>query len=290
MNGLATVLERLGRVTPLGIRFWDEAAHVAVSQGLKVTVFPSSQPLRRTSAFANRSGTFVLTQLPGPRVVEEEFGEGDAAFWSQVHPRPFVLEVKDDRGYYQPFAIDVLLPFKGPAVPDGIAPGSPPTQVVPLFPTAARPVPAGIAVVRADLQTPLPGTPRRLGPASWAVMEVQVATLPPVRGVADREGRVAVLLPYPEPTPTPARPSSPPYPSGTLLLDQEWPVRISVFYEPETPAPVIPNLRRTLEQLPAMVSIEDTGGTRPLGDQVMQYGQDLIVRSVVVTPAGSPPS
>jgi hypothetical protein len=121
-------------------------------------------------------------------------------------------------------------------------------------------------------------------------LEVQVSTLPPVRGVADREGRVAVLLPYPEPTPAPARPSSPPYPGGTLLLDQEWPVRISVFFEPEMPAPAVPNLRRTLEQLPAMASIEDAAGTRPLGEQVLRYGQELIVRSVVVTPAGSPPS
>ena len=118
---------------------------------------------------------------------------------------------------------------------------------------------------------------------------MQVGTLPPVRGLADREGRAAVLLPYPEPTLAPARPASPPYPSGTSLGDQEWPVRLSVFFEPATPTPVIPNLRRTLEQLPAIASIEDASGARPLGDQVLRYGQELIVRSVVVTPAGSPP-
>lgn len=288
MSARSTVLERHGRVTPLGIRFWDDATHTAVSEGLVVTVFPPTQPERRASARPNAISTFVLPRLPGPRVPEEEFGEGDAAFWEQVHPRPFVIEVLDRRGYYQPFTLDISLPFKGLAVPAHVAPGSPPSEVVSLFPTASRPIPAGIAVVRADLATP-PGSDGRPGPASWAVMDVQVGTMPPVRGLADRNGRVAVLLPYPEPTPSPARPSSPPYPGGTSLVEQEWPVRVTVFYEPVTPAPDVPNLRRTLEQLPAMAWIEDAGGQRPLGDQVLRYGQELIVRSVVVTPAGSPP-
>jgi hypothetical protein len=287
MSGPATVLERLGRVTPLGIRFWDEAAHTNVSDGLVVTVYPSAEPRRRVDAFPNRVGTFVLTKLPGPRVLEEEFGEGDDAFWRQVHPRPFTIEVIDRRGFYQPFALDIGLPFKGPAVPADVVASSPPTEVVPLFPTAGRPVPEGIAVVRADLKTPL--ADGSLGPASWAVLEVQVAALPPVRGVADREGRVAVLLAYPEPAPSPARPSSPPYPGGSSLRDQEWPVRLNVFFEPATPTPDIPNLRRVLEQLPALASVADGSGQRPLGDQVLRYGQELIVRSVVVMPAGSPP-
>lgn len=288
MSGPATVLERHGRVTPLGIRFWDEATHAAVSDGLAVTVWPSGAPERRASARPNSIGTFVLPRLPGARVVEEEFGEGDDAFWSQVQPRPFVIEVIDERGSYQPFTLDLSLPFRGLAAPAYGAPASPPSSVVPLFSTASRPVPAGVAVVRAELRTPL-APDGRLAPASWAVMEVQVGTTPPVRGLADREGRVAVLLPYPEPTPGPARTSSPPYPSGTSLVDQEWPVRVSVFYEPAEPVPLVPNLRRTLEQLPAMAWIQDAGGTRPLGDQVLRYGQELIVRSVVVTPAGSPP-
>lgn len=291
MSGPDTVLERLARVTPLGVRFWDEATHAAIAEGLMVSVYPSGEPLRRTSARPNSINTFVLPQLPGPRIVEEEFGEGDDEFWKQVHPRPFVIEVIDQRGSYQPFVMTVSLPFRGHAVPPFVATGSPPSEVVPLFPTASRPIPAGIAVVRADLQTPLPprpGEPRRLRPASWAVLEAQVGTLPPVRGVADREGRVAVLFPYPEPRPSPARPASPPYPGGTSLQEQKWPVRLTVFYEPETPTPDIPDLRRTLDQLPAVASIED-GGTRPLGDEELRYGQELIVRSVVVTPAGSPP-
>jgi hypothetical protein len=291
VSGEVTVLERLSRVTPLGLRFWDEAAHAVVTDGLVVDVYPASQPQRRTSAFPNRSGTFVVTQLPGPRVPSEEFGEGDRAFWSSVRPRPFVIEVSDRRGYYQPFTLDLLLPNMGLATPPFVTPASPPSEVIPLFPTASRPVPAGAAIVRAELQTPVPrpnGSVGR-GPASWALLEVQVGTAPPVRGVADHEGRVAVLLPYPEPTASPARPTSPPYPAGTSLQEQEWPVRLTVFFESATPTPDILVLRRTLEQRPAMAWIEDAGGTRPLGDQVLRYGQELIVRSVVVASAGSPP-
>jgi hypothetical protein len=289
--GATTVLERLSRVTPLGIRFWDDVAHAVVSDGLVVDVYPALQPQRRASAYPNRSGTFVLPRLPGPRVPEEEFGAGDGPFWNSVRPRPFVIEVSDRRGYYQPFTLDVSLPVQGLAMPPLVMPASPPSEVILLFPTSSRPIPAGAAVVRADLRTPVaaPGGRVDRGPASWALVEVQVATAPPVRGIADREGRVAVLLPYPEPTPSPARPTSPPYPTGTSLAEQEWPVRLTVFFEPSTPTPEVPALRRTLEQPPVTAWIEDGGGTRPLGDQVLRYGQELIVRSVVVASAGSPP-
>jgi hypothetical protein len=291
VSGPATVLERLSRVTPLGIRFWDEVAHAVVSDGLIVDVYPAAQPQRRATAFPNASGTFVLPQLPGPRVPEEEFGAGDPTFWNGVRPRPFVVEVSDRRGYYQPFALDISLPLQGLAMPTFVMPASPPADVIPLFPTSSRPIPAGAAVVRADLRTPVAaaggGTAR--GPAAWAVVEVQVGAAPPVRGIADRDGRVAVLLPYPEPMPSPARPTSPPYPTGTSLMEQEWPVRLTVFFEPALPTPDVPVLRRTLEQPLATAWVEDGGGARPLGDQVLRYGRELIVRSLIVTPAGSPP-
>ena len=303
MSGPGMVLERHGRVTPLGIRFWDEAINAAVAEGLEVTVYPLQDAARRAAARPNAIKTFVLPQLPGPRFPEQEFGPGDEEFrpgdersvpgddkfWSRVKPRAFGVEVKDRRGYYQPFTLDLKLPFRGLAVPAFVPPTSPPSEVVTLFPTASRPVPAGIAVVRSELQTPVPGRESELQPASWAVLEVQVGTTPPVRGLADREGRIAILLPYPEPTPARARPASPPYPAATPLHTQTWPVRLTAFYEAAAPAPLIPDLRRTLEQAPAMLWTQDAGGRRPLGDQVLRYGEELIVRSVVVTPAGSPP-
>jgi len=219
-----------------------------------------------------------------------EFGDGSETFWRGVQVRPYVIEVRDTRDQYQPFSVEQDLPARGPAVPSCLPPASPPTEVVPLFPTAARLVPAGMAVIRADLQTPvtLPDARPSLGPASWAVLEVQVGSLPPVRGLADREGRAAVIVPYPEPVPSPARPASPPFAAGASLQSQEWPVRIDVFYEPDTPAPIIPDLCRVLAQAPAF-AWSDPAGTRPLARQVLRYGHELVVRSVLVTPAASPP-
>ena len=58
MSGPTTLLERHSRVTPLGVRFWDDAAHVAVAQ-LAVEVYSAGDPQRRATARPNRTGTFV---------------------------------------------------------------------------------------------------------------------------------------------------------------------------------------------------------------------------------------
>ena len=135
------------------------------------------------------------------------------------------------------------------------------------------------------MQVPSQGAPV---PASWAVLEVHVEGQPPARGVADREGRVAVIFPYPEPIAGPARPTSPPYSSGQSLWDQEWTVRLEAFYDPLMPAPCRPDVCRTLVQRAAMLWA-DSSGTRPLPEQTLRYGQELIVRNPFVTTAGSPP-
>ncbi len=290
MSSPDVVLERLTRVTPLGLRLWDAAAHAVVTDGLAVEVFVRGDPQRRVAAHPNRVGTFVVARLPGPRDLAFEFGSGDPAFWAAVTPRPYVIEVRDARGYYQPFIVEQTAPVQGPAVPPCLPLASPPVNVVTLFPTASRPVPAGMAVVRAELRTPVGGRDGRpaLGPASWALVQVHVGTLEPVRGLADREGRVAVIVPYPEPAAAPARPASPPYTAGPSLGDQEWPVRIDVFYAPVDPAPRVPDLCAVLAQPPAM-AWTDAAATEPLGDQVLRYGHELVIRSVVVTPAASPP-
>lgn len=289
MSGPTTILERHSRVTPLGIRFWDDAIHAAVDR-LQVEVYPAGDPQRRAAARANRIGTFVLPRLPGARDLAFEFGSGDAEFWNAVVSRPYVIEVSDPLGEYQPFLFEQRLPARGHAVPACLPVTSPPSDVVPLFPTVSRRVPAGMAVVRAALRVPVRGSGGAIeyAPAAWAVVEVQAGTAAPVHGLADREGRAAVILPYPEPAATPARPSSPPYTSGASLRDQQWPLRLAVFYEPLSPVPLVPDLCRTLQQAPAF-AWADAAATQPLGEQVLRYGQELIVGPVIVTPAASPP-
>jgi len=282
MSAPMRVLERFTRVTPLGIRFWDEVSARVVSDGLLVQVYASGESERRVDAHPNGMGIFVLPRMPGPRDLAFERGDGGAAFWQRFQPRAHVMEVSDRRGYFQPFTVDQPLPVRGVGTP----PCLPPIGAVPLFSTSARPVPDGMAVVRAELMyVPLQGDPV---PASWALLEVHVAGQPPAHGVADREGRVAVIFPYPEPIANPARPMSPPYSSGQSLWDQEWPVRLEAFYDPVAPAPWIPDLCRTVTQRAAMLWADSTG-TRPLPDQTLRYGQELIVRSSFITTAGSPP-
>jgi hypothetical protein len=282
MSAPMRVLERVTRVSPLGIRFWDEVSARVVSDGLVVEVYASGEPERRVAARPNRLGIFVLPRLPGPRDLAFELGDGDATFWQRLQPRAHVMEVSDRNGHYQPFTVDQEVP----AWQLAMAPCLPPIGAVPIFSTSARPAPEGMAVVRADLlHVPLQAEPV---PASWAVLEVHVAGQPPARGIADREGRVTVMFPYPEPIASPARPASPPYPSGQSLWDQEWTVRLEAFFDPVAPAPWVPDLCRTVAQRAAMLWADSTG-SRPLPDQTLRYGQELIVRHPFVTTAGSPP-
>jgi hypothetical protein len=286
MNG-AAVLDRVTRVTPLGIRFWDPVTARVVADGIAVCVYSKDMPERRRFARANAIGTFVLPRLPGARDLAVEDGAGDAAYWRAVEPRPFIIEVHDSHDWFQPFSIEQPLPARGLATPPCLPSASPPIDAVPVFSTPSRPVPDGMTVLRADVSTRVPGR-REPAPASWAVLEVRVAGQPPAYGVADRNGRIAVIVPYPEPLTTPVRSGSPPHAPGQSLWDQEWPVDVAAFYDPVAPPADVPDLCSTLAQGPAMVW-SDTSATRPLPRQTLRYGQELIVRNPFITTAGSPP-
>ena len=97
MSGATVTLQQLTRVTPLAIRFWDEAAARVVSDGLVVEVYPRDARERRVAAHPNRIGVFVVPRLPGPRDPAFEFGAGDAAFWQRIEPRPHTIEVHRSR-------------------------------------------------------------------------------------------------------------------------------------------------------------------------------------------------
>src|SRR5207253_2093894 len=111
MSTQTIVLERITRVTPLGIRFWDQATASVVSDGLIVEVYPSGEPERRMAARPNGIGTFVLPRLPGPRDPAFELGTGDTDFWQRLQPRPHVIAVCDRNGHFQPFRLDQPLPM-----------------------------------------------------------------------------------------------------------------------------------------------------------------------------------
>ena len=294
MTAVPRVLERLTRVSPLGVRFQDSLSGALITDGLQVHLYSSERPHRRVQAMPNRSGTFVAPGLAGAPNPAVDFGSGDAATWATSSP--YIVEVVDRSGQFLPFTFDAWLPSLGHVVPACTA-SSPPSTSIPLFPAPARRAASGVSVIRADLRFPVTVDSRtELRPASWAVLEARVAGLPPVRGIADVEGRVVVMLPCPEPLRRPARPASPPFPGGVALASQEWSVTLDAFFEPLSPVPAIPDLCRTLDQAPAMLWADDQQA-RPLAGQTLRYGSELIVRGedtpdgsvVVITPLGSPP-
>lgn len=112
---MSTPSQIIGRQTllaPLGLRFRDAATGAAISQGLRITLYPTANPLRRTRAFANGSGVYVAHHAAGLR--ELEMGTGDAEFWdAPPSPSAFTVEVVDEERRYLPYSFPVTLPLKG---------------------------------------------------------------------------------------------------------------------------------------------------------------------------------
>jgi hypothetical protein len=268
-------LERISMVAPLGVRFRDLCSGALVSDGLRVVVYPETNPDKRTPALVNRSSTYVAHHLPGLRGAES--GAGDDAYWASLPPRRrFIVEVVDLDGRFLPFTFPADLPVRGLFEWDCPAPGSPlsPLEVskaVPLFSAPSRGAVAGMAIVRAELWDPTAGAP-----AAWAVLTATPEGGPPAQGIADEQGRVVIFLPYPEPID--AIPGASP-PSGPPLTEQSWAIDLHVQYVPMPSPPSIPDLCETLWQAPATLWA-DFGEKLPLTGATLSFGRDVTLRSV----------
>jgi hypothetical protein len=157
----------------------------------------------------------------------------------------------------------------GKAVFGGVVLESNPARYLPLYSSPTRPVPGGMAVLRASLWDASADAP-----AAWALLEARVNGQPVVRGYADGGGRVALLFPYPEPPP-PSQQNPPP---ATAFTKQEWPVALFASYAPQSPAPRLPDLNATLNQ-PRATVWADAARTTPLLKATLRSGQQLVVRS-----------
>jgi hypothetical protein len=277
-------LERLTYVAPLGVRFFDLAVRRHVRE-LLVSAAPVAAPGRRITLFANPSGVFVLRGAPGLR--EFEGGAGDATFWAGLPaPTPYLVEVRDPRGELLACSFVAAVPthgvFRWACGPSDSPPRSGSADV-PLYSAPARTPPEGAAVLRADLREPAGGpdlaAPGR--PAASAVVEVLHDGSVIGRGIADARGSVCVIFPYPPPVDL--VPDSP-LVTGVRLAQQQWSLGVRIAYRPEPQPPALLDLCLALTQLehtPAQAWQVWSGpaGTGRLGEAVLRYGEELVLRS-----------
>jgi hypothetical protein len=300
------LFERMTLLAPLGVRFWDAVSARYLKRGLRVRVFPADNPARRTFALPNSSGTYVLHHAPGLGGIER--GAGDDEFWNNLPARTlFRIEVADEERRFIPFSLDCELPcrglFKWPHPPALTRLG--PENGVPLYSSVVREVPPGMAVLRADLRDTRNGRA-----AAWALLEARHKGLLLGRGVADEQGRLALIFPFPEPldftsgvaSPPDSPPGSPPvlFTAGPAFRQQEWRIQLQAAYSPEalaSPPPAPPsNSKPTLPDLHDVLSQQPTklwngqARTQILGEVKLTYGQEIIVRSpdTVASPPSTP--
>lgn len=278
-------LETVTRTALLGMRPWDAVTGRAITEGLRL------RELRHgVAATPNRSGVFVFHDLPGLR--DSACGSGDESFWASPPASGSVLlELVDGERRFLPFRFDAGAPARGifrEHCPHASSPPEVDVPGLPLFSAPSRPLPPGLAAVRADLWDLTLDVP-----AAWAVLEVTPAGAPTARGIADEQGRVVVLLAYPEPH----WPGSSPPPGSRALADQTWSLQLGVRYDPAGagpspphPAPgVAPDLCAVLGQGAAML-LEALSPATPLTGATLAFGRQLTLRTpgssvLLVSPA-----
>jgi hypothetical protein len=287
MSVTPLLFEKLVRVAPFGVSFWDVDLGRRVTDGLEVTLIPDGQPFTRVPAFRNTSGVYVAQNLPGLRSFE--FGD-EGGFESPASPRDvhgFRVEVVDLTGRFHDVSFEAGLPVDSLFEAMCGSPPSPPGgiyDVVPLFSLPSRPVPAGFAAVRSQLVN-VDGSPAHLA----ALEIVAFGGAEPVRGYADVRGEVLTLVPYPEPS---GSTGSPPFVPGGKLTDQHWQIEVGASVPGAPPDATLPDICSFALQQPASLTV---GGIPLPATQTLDYGRDLILPprpaapELVVAPTGSPP-
>jgi hypothetical protein len=263
----------------------DIATGAAVTDGLAIDITPRPTG-RSVRASVSSGGIWWARDLPGLR--RYETGEADDINARRAARRPFRITIDDPAGRYLAVAFNADLPtddlfvvIKSSSSPSlSLWPTSPPlpgTVGVPLFSAPSRAVPGTLGVVRAELREA--GTER---PAAWALLAANVDGIPRGIGLADTEGRVLVLFPYPALSQRAA--ASPPVPTAF-----RWIVELTAYYTPRpsgAPTPDLPDLSDLLLQLAAprrpLASVGSP--TLALGPLQLDDRVPLVVRSGLAPP------
>jgi len=288
--------ERVAITCPLGVRFLDSATNAIVGDDLLIEAYPAANQERRVAAVPNRSGVWAFHGLPGLR--EFEYGKNDDKRWIPEPPkRPFVIEITDAQSRFLPSQFALEAPARVLSAGDEFtSPLSLSLRTVKLFSSPARPVPGGLAVVRAQIFEDGSDTP-----AAWALVELSASVLNrtvTAQGIADSKGRLALIFPYPEPPNV--GPGSPIGSGPQLLSRQSWTLTFRAWhtFDPESGGFV--DLDRVLGQIGRAPDNlwDDDSPLIPFTGADLFFGRELVVpvrlpgdlrpRKLFITPAGSP--
>jgi hypothetical protein len=218
-SGPGTPLEVSQTFSPLGIQFWDMTQNLPVVGGLSVNLRLANSIAPALPAVLTSSGVYGFFGLPGLFAAEHPGPEGYGP------PRTFryVVTVQDLLGRFLPVVLVYTLDQTGALV----VAGSQGALRAPLFSAVSRPVPPGVGAIRADLLDEDTGQP-----ATWAVVRIQIAGETETwTGIADANGRVMVLVPYP--VMRILQLGSPPGTGQGSFAAQSWPVTVTVQYSPD---------------------------------------------------------
>jgi hypothetical protein len=288
--------ERVAITCSLGVRFIDVATRTVVSDALSVEAYRTQNVFRRVAAVPNRSGIWGFHGLSG--LHQFEYGLDDERRWTPEPPkRHFVVEVTDGQGRFLPCRIFVDVPQRVLSLEDELV--SPPSLSpwnIPLYSGPARRMPGGLAVVRTQIFEGGGDTP-----AAWALVKVSVRVLNRVitaQGVADGQGRLALIFPYPEPTNVGI--SSPIGGGPQLLSQQSWTLTFRAWHTFDPKPGDFVDLDRVLGlTVRTPDHLWDYGSPFiPFTTADLVFGRELVVpvrlpgdlrpRKLFITPAGSP--
>jgi hypothetical protein len=147
-----------------------------------------------------------------------------------------------------------------------------------LFSSATRAAPDVCGVLRAELREAESGAP-----AAWALLKAFIDGVEVATGLADAQGRVALIFPYPEPKRPPL--TSPPPAIGEPV----WNVDLQAYYLPQNPVPSQPELNTVFAQLAHPRRLLDTlSPPVELPAQTLGYHREVIVRSQAASVPPSP--
>lgn len=270
MRTLRPGYDRVVRIAPLGVQFRDVLDRRVVADGLRVDLLDAERPAKAVRLRASPSGVFVAHALPGMNGFDATEVTSPAGTSNR-----FSLSVRDALGRFVDARIALDFPNEGLFEPiclhESPSIDSPPH--VPLYSAATRPLPAALAVVRADLRIVQEDRQPKTQPASWAWIELWLDTTRLATGVADANGSVLLLCPLPTPR-EPTRRTSPP----ASFERMAWNVSLRAYWNPGHRAEFVPDICDIHTQ-PEVTLLQDRLLSAPLASLQLCAGEPLIVAS-----------